>query len=189
MDFAGPFLGKIFLFVVDSHSKWVEVKIMTKITASDTIMELRDVFSSMGLPKTIVTDNGPTWTSLEFRQFMSANGVKHITVSPYQPSSNGLAERMVQSFKQAMIKISKGTLKEKVLRFLTRYRTTPHSTTGKCPSKLIFGHKTRTHLDLLHPSLQDHVHKHQNAQKRGHDQYARDRDVGIDDPVFVRNYD
>jgi len=188
MDFAGPFLGKMFLIIADSHSKWIDVKIMGRITASDTIMELRDVFSFMGLPKTIVTDNGPTWTSLEFRQFLSANGVKHITVSPYQPSSNGLAERTVQTFKQAMVKLNKGTLREKVLRFLTRYRNTPHTTTGRCPSELVFGRKTRTHFDLLHPSLQDHVQNQQNAQKRAHDQHAHDRDVGIDDPVFVRTY-
>ncbi|GFS03148.1 Pol polyprotein [Elysia marginata] len=77
---------------------------MNKITASDTILELREVFSTLGLPEIIVTDNSPTFTSSDFCSFMSHIGIKHITVSPYHPSSNGLAERSVQTFKKAMIK-------------------------------------------------------------------------------------
>ena len=189
MDFAGPFMGKMFLLIVDAHSKWMDVKIMTKITASDTILELRDVFASMGLPRAIVTDNGPTFTSDEFRNFVSANGVKHITVSPYHPSSNGLAERAVQTFKGAMVKLPKGCLREKVCRFLTKYRSIPHSTTGVSPAELIFGRKIRTHLDLLHPTLHDKVQKQQLSQKSNFDKSTMSRDIGVEDTVFVRNYD
>ncbi|RUS86742.1 hypothetical protein EGW08_005532 [Elysia chlorotica] len=51
MDFAGPFLGKMFLIIIDAHSKWIDIRIMSKITASDTILELREVFSTFGLPE------------------------------------------------------------------------------------------------------------------------------------------
>ena len=40
IDFAGPFMNKMFLIVIDFHSKWLEVKVMKTITASDTIIEL-----------------------------------------------------------------------------------------------------------------------------------------------------
>ena len=56
----------MFLIICDAHSKWLDVRIMSKITASETILELRDVFSVMGLCREIVTDNGPTFTSDEF---------------------------------------------------------------------------------------------------------------------------
>ena len=36
VDFAGPFLGKNFLIVVDAHSKWPEVIKMTTTTSSKT---------------------------------------------------------------------------------------------------------------------------------------------------------
>ena len=188
LDFAGPFLGHMFLIATDAHSKWVEVKMMSKITAPHTILELRDIFSSLGLPEMIVTDNGPTFTSSEFRLFMSCNGIKHVTVSPYHPSSNGLAERSVQTFKRAMVKTKGGSVRERVCKFLTKYRCTPHSTTGLAPAELMFGRNIRTHIDLLHPNLHEHVAKHQTAQKVQHDRHAIDRDISLGDSVFVRNY-
>ena len=59
LDFAGPFLGKMLLIVLDAHSKWPEVIIMTTTTATKTIAVLRNIFSRNGLPKQVVTDNGP----------------------------------------------------------------------------------------------------------------------------------
>ena len=102
VDFAGPFLGKTFLIVVDAHSKWPEVMEMTSTTALKTIMELRKLFAAYGLPEQLVSDNGPQFVSEEFAIFLKSNGIKHIRCSPYHPSSNGAAERFVQSFKQAM---------------------------------------------------------------------------------------
>ena len=188
LDFAGPFLGKMFLIICDAHSKWLDVRIMSKITASETILELRDVFSVMGLCREIVTDNGPTFTSDEFGTFLSHNGIKHITVSPYHPASNGLAERNVQTFKKGMIKNEKGTIRERVCRFLTRYRSLPHCTTGLSPSELLFGRKMRTHLDLLHPSLMDKVCKQQESQKVQHDKSAKERELHVGDQVLAQNF-
>ena len=94
MDFAGPFLGKMFFVATDAHSKWPEVIIMTSTTTTKTIAVLRDTFARNGIPRQIVSDNG---LSEEFRQFMAVNGVKQIRSSPYHPATNGAAERMVQT--------------------------------------------------------------------------------------------
>ena len=188
LDFAGPFLGKQFLIIVDAHSKWVDVKVMSSITAEKTILELRDVFSTLGLCSEIVTDNGPTFTSSEFRNFLGYNGVKHITVSPYHPSSNGLAERYVQEFKAHMTKNALGSIRERVLKFLTKVRSLPHCTTGLSPFELMFNRKMRTHLDLMHPNLFNTIANKQNVQKLYHDKHARMREVDIGDDVFVKNF-
>ena len=100
LDFAGPFMEKMLLVVVDSHSKWPDVLEMNATTAAKTIAVLREMFSRYGLPKQVVTDNGPQFASTEFRQFLTLNGVKHIHCSPYHPSSNGAAERLVQMVKR-----------------------------------------------------------------------------------------
>ena len=73
MDFAGPFLGHNYLVLVDTHSKWMDVPLMTSTTSAKTIEKLCMIFSTHGLPLNIVTDNGTVFTSNEFRQFMEQN--------------------------------------------------------------------------------------------------------------------
>ena len=90
LDFAGPFMDKMWLIIVDSYSKWPEVVPMKSTTASRTIEELRLVFARFGLPEQIITDNGPQFVAEEFQHFAKANGIRHTTVAPYHPRSNGL---------------------------------------------------------------------------------------------------
>ncbi len=92
----------MFLIVVDTHSRWPEVIEMKSTTSTATIQELRRLFAAYGLPSQVVSDNGPQFASAEFKSFMKSNGIKHIRCVPNHPSSNGAAERFVQSFKRAM---------------------------------------------------------------------------------------
>jgi len=48
-----------------------------------------------------------------------------VKASPYHPSSNGLTERAVQTFKTAMKRMSGGSVENKLARFLFKYRVTP----------------------------------------------------------------
>ena len=101
INYAGPFLNQMFLIVIDEHSKWPEVIQMLSITTSKTVEALHVLFAKYGLSEQLVSDNGPQFTSEGFSQFMRMNGIKHICSAPYHPSSNGLAERFVQTFKWA----------------------------------------------------------------------------------------
>lgn len=92
----------MFLVVVDAHSKWPEVTVMKSTSAERTIEELWSIFSRFGLPTQLVTHNGPQLVSEEFRSVMEANGIQHIRSTPYHPATNGLAERFVQTMKQAL---------------------------------------------------------------------------------------
>ena len=85
-------MGKMFLIVVDSHSKWFEVEIMPSITSEATIAKLRDIFARYGIPQQLVIDNGSQFTPEEFCKFMKANGIKHtlllcITLDPMAKQS------------------------------------------------------------------------------------------------------
>ena len=169
VDYAGPFMGHMFLVIVDAHSKWMEVYPTTSSSSQVTIEKLRMCFASLGLPEQLVSDNGPSFVSEEFQQFMKNNGIQHIRTSPHHPSSNGQAERAVQTFKSSMKKFTEGTVLTKVTRFLLHYRTTPHSVTGQSPAELMFNRKLRTRLDLLKPNLGSHVRSQQENQKSVHD--------------------
>ena len=143
IDFAGPFLSKMFLVVVDAHSKWLEVHIMSSTTSISTIEKLRNIFSIFGLPRVIVSDNATVFTSAEVQKFVRENGIAHQKVAPYHPASNGLAERAVQTFKEGIKKLT-GPLETRLSRFLFAYRTTPQTSTGMSPAFLMFGRTLRT---------------------------------------------
>ena len=188
LDFAGPLYGYHYLILVDAHSKWIDVHMMNSITSAKTIEKLRIIFATFGLPRKVVTDNGTSFTSAEFKSFMSDNGIVHVTSAPYHPSSNGLAERAVQTFKNGLKRTKGDTIQERISKFLFTYRLTPQTTTGVAPSQLLMGRRPRSHLDRLFPDLSQRVEKHQSRQAEQHDNAKPLRSFKVDDPVYVKDF-
>jgi len=175
VDFAGPFQNKMFLIILDAHSKWPEVIQMTSTSAEQTVMALQQLFTNYGLPQQIVSDNGPQFTAVDFQQFLKKNGVKHIRITPYHPSSNGLAVRFVRTFKQAM-KAGEAEglpLMHRLQNFLLGYRATPHATTNRSPSSLFLYRQVQTRLDLIRTSCDKNILQQQTTQQLQHDKQAR----------------
>ncbi|KAL5014615.1 hypothetical protein ScPMuIL_008885 [Solemya velum] len=181
-----------FLVLVDSHSKWIDVKHMHSIGAEQTIDELRLIFAEHGLPEELVSDNGPQFTSAEFSAFMIKNGIKHTLVPPYHAASNGAAERSVRIVKESLAKQvfanKKGmSMKHRLANFLIKYRSTPHSVTGRSPAELMLKRQLRTRLSLVKPSLAKVVEDKQFQQKLYHDGRNKERVFSVGDDVRVFN--
>jgi len=187
IDHAGPVMGKILLIIVDAHSKWIDALVVPSTSSAAAIDKLRSVFAAHGLPQTIVSDNGPAFTSVEFKEFLRHNGIQHVRSDPYHPSSNGLAERAVQTVKMGVKKLN-GPLEVRLARFLFKYRVTPQATTGIAPAELLMGRRLRTHLDLLYPTVRERVRRSQRTQKHCSDQHAKDRRCKPGDRVRCRNF-
>ena len=175
-DYAGPFLGKMFLILVDANTKWVDIHVVNSSSSQVTIEKMRITFANLGLPQILVTDNGPQFTSTEFSQFTKNNGIKHVTSSPYHPSMNGLAERTVQTFKEGMKRQKTGSIETRVARFSFAYRNIPQSTTGVSPAVMMFNRPLRCHLDLLKPDIEATVQSRQFQQQLNHDAHSKDRE-------------
>ena len=77
-------------------------------------------------------------------------------------------------------------MQTKLSRFLLKYHTTPHTTTGVPPAQLLM--KLRTRLDLLLPSTASQVRLKQGNQKDAHDYHAKEREFDPSDPVFVKDF-
>ena len=161
---------------------------MASTTSGSTIAMLRRVFAAYGLPEHLVSDNGPQFTSTEFREFLRSNGVKHIRTAPYHPASNGAVERLVQTFKQAMKAGEQDgfTLQHQLQNFLITYRSTPHATTGQSPASLFLGRPLRTRFDLLRPVVGERVRGEQARQKHNHDGHRHYREFPVGTHVMVK---
>ena len=147
IDFAGPSNGQSFLVVVDAYSKWPEIFPMSRITSEETISKLLKIFSRFGLPETLVTDNGTAFSSVKFSTFCQQNGINHICTPPFHPQSNGQVERLVDTFKRALLKLrGEGTTSEILETFLTSYRATPNDNSS---AESLMNRKIRLHIDVL----------------------------------------
>ncbi|UYV60521.1 hypothetical protein LAZ67_1001407, partial [Cordylochernes scorpioides] len=178
------------LIVVDSHSKWIEAIPMRETTTRKTIEQLRRLFSSYGLPEELVSDNGPQFTGSEMKGFLEGNGIKQTLIPAYHPQSNGLAERAVRTIKTALDKNKRkigDTIQDTLSKVLLAYRSTPHVTTGKTPSKLFIGRALRTRVSLIHPSLASRV-RDQQARQMKYDRRTHLEEFQIDDLVWCKNF-
>ena len=98
VDFAGPFLGNMWMLVMNAYSKWPSVVLMPNYPTKETTTIALDIlFTTWGCPKTIVSDNEPQFGSKQF-DWCRLNGIVHLTSAPFHPPSNGEAERLVGVF-------------------------------------------------------------------------------------------
>ncbi|PIK40595.1 hypothetical protein BSL78_22560 [Apostichopus japonicus] len=180
-----PVLAKVLEFTLSGWpNHCVDPAIQPYFTRRDEL-SLEDGCLLWG--RRLVSDNGPQFRSEEFQNFLKSNGVDHTLTPPYHPATNGLAERNVQTFKNAFAKSSGETLGHKVANVLFTLRNTPNTTTGKTPSELFLKRSPRTRLSLVKPSLQRKVEKRQDAAKQQRDRSSSVRQFDLYQPVRVRN--
>lgn len=168
---------------------------MKSTTSIHTIEKLRHCFATFGLPTTLVSDNGPQFRSVEFKEFLKANGIHHTFTPPYHPASNGLAERAVQTVKDIFLKQmlqdarqdQPRSLQHRIDSFLFTYRNTPHTITGVTPAEAMLKFRPKTHLSLLKPHLSSELDiKHEGIVKSANAHRGKPRQFNIHDQVFVR---
>ena len=157
-----------FLVVVEYFSKFLIVRKIPSSTSSAIIKELGMIFSEFGKPQIFRSDNGPCYSSQEFKLFMQNWLVEHRTSSPHYPQSNGLAESMVKVSKNLIEKAVKQDLPWN--RLLLDYRCTPISSEIPSPAEILFGRKLRSSISIL-PSqvMNDRISKQREliAKKEG----------------------
>ena len=73
---------------------------VTSLSSQQAMQVIRHTFATNRLPDILVSNNGIVLTSAEFQFFAKANGFGHMRSAPYHPTTNGLAERAVQTQKK-----------------------------------------------------------------------------------------
>ena len=171
--------GKKYLACVDYYSKYPEIVLLQTTTSSAVISALKTMFARFGIPTELVSDNGPQFSSYQFKQFAEAWDFEHVTTSPRYPQANGQIERTVQTFKKLLKKCEKAKTDLSIV--LLNYRNTALGEMKSSPAQLLMGRRLRTKLptrkQLLEPrapspSTHRHLKRRQNNQKYYYDQRA-----------------
>ena len=109
---------------------------------------MQSIFSEYGWPDTLVTDNGPCYTSKEFQILMQSISVNHLTSSPHYLQSNGLAEKFVGIIKNLFHKAKEEG--QSPYTALMVYRNTTLNGTLQSPMQILQGRQAHTDLPLSH---------------------------------------
>ena len=147
------------------YSKFIAVENLQNSQSETVINKYKKVFSQFGIPKELITDNGPEFSSHKFRSFLKTWDILHKTISPHYHQSNGLAERSIQTVKRTLNK-AKFNSEDHFLAMLS-LNSLPDQN-GTSPAGKLFGHKLRTTLPSLIPSTQSTAtEKHTITQNVG----------------------
>ena len=110
------------------------------------------ICSEYGWPETLVSDNGPCYTSEIFTNLMEEYNVDHITSSPHYPQSNGLAEKYVQIVKNLFCKAKEEG--KDLYQCLMIYHNTPLSRTLQSPMQILASRSARSSLAMSNTARQ-----------------------------------
>ena len=136
-----------YLVLGDYYSKYLIVRKLPSSTGSAVCKEILNIITDLGKPYIIRSDNGPRYTSTEFKEFMKLLQIQHITSSPHFPQSNGFAEAMVKIAQKFM---DHSTLQEKHWNFgLMEYRCTPLTANIPSPLEPLTGCKPQMNLPSM----------------------------------------
>ena len=94
--------GRQHLIIVDYYSRYPEIAELRNTKAKTVINKTKSIFSRQGIPEEIDSDNGPQYSSDEYKHFATDYGFTHTTISPRYPRSGGLHERTVQTVKNLL---------------------------------------------------------------------------------------
>ena len=199
-DLLGPLpSGHSLLVVVDYFSRYYEVRTLTSTTTEKVIDHLEDIFATHGLPLTLKSDNGPQFISSVFQDYCAENGIVHCKVTARWPQANGEVERQNSSIlKSLRISQAEGTdWRRELRRYLVQYRNLEHPSTGRSPTELLFGRKTRDKLPDMarNPRLDQHLQdvRDHDAEVKGRTKlyvdsrrHASYTDIAVGDPVLMQ---
>ena len=98
------FQDKTYILIIDLFSHFPVVRQLCGESTKLVLDALKDIFSDFGIPESIISDNGPCYKSQEFNTFCAKFEINHITGASYNHQANSIAECMIQTIKQLMVK-------------------------------------------------------------------------------------
>ena len=149
---------------------------------------MKEIFSDFGHPEIAVSDNGPQFSSAEFKSFCNKYGIRHNTSSPLHPLGNVQTESTIETLKYIMKRCWQDT--GDWLQGLLTFRNTLIAESLPSPSELLQGpvlrvshpvwskryQVTRYDIDKVRQALGD---------RKSRDKYYHDRHVRSEKTILL----
>ena len=150
IDFCGSFPnGEYALVITDQYFRYPEVEFVTSTSVRPVRRKLMKIFAVYGIPKVAQTDNGPSFNSYEFKNFVSEIGFRHKNIAPRHPKAQGQVEGFNKLISKILTIVSAEVLDthEATYVMLQAYSNTPHLATKETPNNLLINREIRTRLE------------------------------------------
>ena len=158
IDLIGPINPKsssgfrYILTLVDYATRYPEAVSLRNCTAKDVANALVSIFSRLGVPEEILTDQGRQFTSQYMKEVINLLEISHLMITPYHPMCNGLVESFNGTLKQMLRRMCDEQPKkwdQFIDPLLFAYREVRQSSTGFSPFELLCGRTVRGPLYIL----------------------------------------
>ena len=158
VDLVGPITPpseskmRFILVLVDYATRYPEATALKGIDSVQVAEALWVMFSRLGTPGEILSDQGSQFTSDTMKEVHALLGVKGVTTTPYHAMANGLVERFNGTLKTMLRKLCADkpqTWDRFIPALLFAYREVPQESTGYSPFELLYGRSVRGPMYLL----------------------------------------
>ena len=158
MDIVGPIEpatskgNRFILTVVDYATRYPEAVALRRIDTQTVAEALVDIYSRVGVPREVLTDQGGQFTSKLMKEVSRLLSIRQLTTTPYHPTCNRLVERFNGTLKSMLRKMCEERPKDwdrYVNPLLFAYRESVQESTGFSPFELLFGRVVRGPLGIL----------------------------------------
>jgi hypothetical protein len=172
VDLAGDFplsskKNTYLLVLTDVCTRFVILKAIPDKTAATVATTLFDIFTLIGFPQVLQSDNGREFSNQVTKIMTEQMGIHHRLVTPYHPRGNGLAENRVKAVKEILRKETKGKFHEwdrhvPMAQFSLNVNIA--SLHGSSPYSLFFARKANGHYNYT--DNRNEVMSHEDLLKR-----------------------
>ena len=152
VDIVGPIAPpseaghRYILTLVDYATRYPEAVPLKKIITEAVAEALLDIYSRVGIPEEVLTDQGTQFMSECMQEVSRLLSIKGLTSTPYHPICNGLVERWNGTLKSMIKRLCQDQPKQwhrLINPVLFAYREVPQESTGFSPFQLLYGRSVR----------------------------------------------
>ncbi|KAG0439135.1 Transposon Tf2-9 polyprotein, partial [Dictyocoela muelleri] len=125
------------LTFTDICSRFTTLFILKDIKSDSIIKNFKKWLEKYPKPEKFLSDLGKNYVSRKFENFLNDNGITHIKTSPYNPTANGISERINYSIAN-ILRMNKGkSLKDIVKKIEVHLNLTHHTILNASPLEFI----------------------------------------------------